>query len=56
MPLKDYHATFYNTVIGEYRDWARDVKKVSWDRTTAGRSGLKWTTTNTKTQDVAFGI
>jgi hypothetical protein len=56
MPLDTFHKTFYNTIVGEYRNWATDAKKVNWNRTTAGRSSLKWTTTNTQQQDVVFGI
>jgi hypothetical protein len=56
MPVAAYHKTFYNTIVGEYRDWKRSVKKAHWDRTATGISSLTWTVKNEVAQDVAFGI
>jgi len=56
MSNSDFVKIFYNTIVGEYRDWKRDVKKTSWDRTNNSLSKLSWTATNDKTQDVVFGI
>ena len=56
MPYDKFFPMFQTTYIGEARDWKRDVKKTSWDRTDAGRKALSYTVVNSQTQDVVFGI
>jgi hypothetical protein len=36
IPFSDFHRIFANTMVGMYKDWHRDAKRVSWDRTDAG--------------------